>query len=256
MAISETGVSRDYTDLASLCRDDSVITYDLKWVTLFSQSPSQSDPQQFFVFKFACLLVMEGQLIIYIFVYIIYSELLSQTSQQLTTDLAERKQHYCSLFGLLQVIPPELQQLQNSICEILYFVPTIDLLASEIQQVKNGIWQLQRHNNGQYFTFPFLGFEDLQKQYIQLLAFKPFNNGYHHLSLKRGITIFNLLGSPIPESGFWRREHIRHGSVRSPVEFCKTESFVFMECRVPGRLTLRKFLFSFFFVSRKLLVQI
>ena len=71
----------------------------------------------------------------------IYSELLSRTSQQLTTDLADRKQHYDSLFAIL--IPPELQQLQSSICEILHF----------IQQVMNGVLQLQRDNNGQYFLF-------------------------------------------------------------------------------------------------------
>ena len=74
----------------------------------------------------------------------IYSELLSRTSQQLTTDLADRKQHYDTLIGLLQVIPPELQLLHNNIREVLHFVPTI----------KNAISQLQ-HHTGSWFLHDF-----------------------------------------------------------------------------------------------------
>ena len=74
---------------------------------------------------------------------IIYRELLAQTSQQLSTDLADRKKHYDSLSGLLQVIPAELQLLQNNISEVLCFVPTI----------KNAVLQIQHHNNSQ-FNYP------------------------------------------------------------------------------------------------------
>ena len=90
-------------------------------------------------------------------VYIIHSELLSRTSQELTTNLVDRKQHYDSLFQLLQVIPPELQQVQNNISEVLRFVPTIDRLAFDIQQVKNVVLQIQHQNNSQFPPFLFSG---------------------------------------------------------------------------------------------------
>ena len=61
------------------------------------------------------------------------------------------------MLGFLQVIPPELQQMQNNISEILRFVPSIDSLVSDIQQVKNVVLQLQQHNNGRLLLFSFLG---------------------------------------------------------------------------------------------------
>ena len=77
-------------------------------------------------------------------IHMIYRELLSQTSQQFITDVANRKQHYDSLTSLLHVIPPELQALQRNISDVLHFVPTI----------KNAVLRLQQHNDSQSFSFP------------------------------------------------------------------------------------------------------
>ena len=76
----------------------------------------------------------------------IYSESLSRNSQQLTTDL---------------------QMLRNNVNEVLYFVPTIDLLASEIQQVKDAVLQLQHHDNSQFFPFLLSGIRVLTNRYIK-----------------------------------------------------------------------------------------
>ena len=71
------------------------------------------------------------------------SELLWQTSQQLATDLADRKKIHDSLFAWLQVIPPELQLLQHNLSEVLQFVPTIE----------DVVLQLQHHNNSGFSSF-------------------------------------------------------------------------------------------------------
>ena len=57
------------------------------------------------------------------------------------------------MLALLQVIPPELQQMQNNINEVLRFVPIIDSLAFDLREVKNAVLQLQHQNNGEYAQF-------------------------------------------------------------------------------------------------------
>ena len=117
-------MSRNCADVASLCSNNSVVVDNIEWIipNIYTQPTGNAGRKANKVF---------------------YSELLSRTSQQLTKDLADRKQHYDSLFGLLQVIPPELQLLQSNISEVLHFVPTIN----------NTLLQLQHHNNSWFFPF-------------------------------------------------------------------------------------------------------
>ena len=58
------------------------------------------------------------------------------------------------MLAFLQVIPPELQQMQNNINEVLRSIPIIDSLASELREFKNAVLQLQHQNNCQYAHFP------------------------------------------------------------------------------------------------------
>ena len=73
-----------------------------------------------------------------------FSELLSRTSQEITTALKGREQQCDAMLGLLQVVPPELQEMKKNINEVLRFVPTMDSLAFEIKQVQDGVQLLQR----------------------------------------------------------------------------------------------------------------
>ena len=70
------------------------------------------------------------------------------------TALTERKQQCDSMLALLQVIPPQLQQMQNNINAVLQSVPIIDSVALDLREVKNALLQLQHQKDGQYAHFP------------------------------------------------------------------------------------------------------